>query len=88
MLHVGRVVPVTITLKNLLEKNFAEEYAARREEEGPAPAPSDNAPLPLFVMACTLPGTCSKARSPACRGSLFKTEATEVARVSHSSGCS
>ena len=61
VLHVGRVVPVSITLKNLLEKNFAEEYAARREEEGPAPSPSDNAPIPLFVMACILPGACSTA---------------------------
>ena len=61
VLHVGRTVPVTITLKNLLEKSFPEEYAARREEEGPAPAPSGNAPLPLFVMACILPGA---GRSP------------------------
>jgi len=58
---VGRVIPVSITLKNLLEKNFAEEYAARRAEEGPAPSPADNAPLPLFVMACILPGARSEA---------------------------
>ncbi len=57
---MGRVIPVSITLKNLLEKNFAEEYAARRAEEGPAPSPADNAPLPLFVMACILPGASSE----------------------------
>ena len=65
MLHVGRTIPVTITLKNLLEKSFPEEYAARREEEGAAPAPSDDAPLPLFVMSCILPGVrCASCMSP------------------------
>ena len=54
---MGRSIPVSITLKNILEKTFPEEYAARRQEEGHgAPAPGENAALPLFVMSPMLPG--------------------------------
>ena len=59
VLHVGRSIPVCITLKNVIEKSFPEEYEARAEEEahggGGGPA-GDTAHLPLFVMAPVLPG--------------------------------
>lgn len=55
---MGRELPVTIALKSIIEKMFPEEYEQRRLEargiiggmEG------DEAPLPLFVMACMMPG--------------------------------
>ena len=55
---------MSVTLAAILERSFPEEYGARREEaraltpRGPAPAPGDawQAPLPLFVMSCVLPG--------------------------------
>ena len=56
-MHVGRSIPVSITLKNILEKTFPEEYEDRRREEGHgAAAPGERAPLPLFVMSPMLPG--------------------------------
>ncbi|PRW58966.1 DNA excision repair ERCC-8-like isoform B [Chlorella sorokiniana] len=63
VLHTGRELTVTVALKNLLEKSFPEEYAARRQEEleaaaaAPAGGASD-APLPMFVMSLLLPGEC------------------------------
>ena len=72
VLHVGRDLPVTVTLKNILEKSFPVEYAQRRAEEqadlssqleGGAAA---EGPVPLFVMSCLMPGAWSSrhARSP------------------------
>lgn len=57
MLHVGRELPVTVTLKRILERCFPEEYAARELEEcGPGGCSEDEPPLPLFVMSALLPG--------------------------------
>ena len=60
VLHAGRALPVSIVLKNLLERSFPEDYAARREEEAAAAAvaatAAEHAPLPLFVMNVLLPG--------------------------------
>ena len=59
MVHVGRELPVSITLAAILERSFPEEYAARRAEaRGLASAQGGvwQAPLPLFVMSCVLPG--------------------------------
>lgn len=33
VVHVGRQLPVSVVLKNLLERSFPEEYAIRRQEE-------------------------------------------------------
>ena len=57
MLHVGRSIPVSITLKNIIEKTFPEEYAERAAEEGHGgAAEGGTTPLPLFVMSPVLPG--------------------------------
>lgn len=64
ILHVGRELPVTVLLKELLEKTFPEEYAERRKEEQALLASThDDAVdcqgrtrLPLFVMSALLPG--------------------------------
>ncbi|KAL4424242.1 hypothetical protein ABPG75_001543 [Micractinium tetrahymenae] len=58
VLHAGRELAVTITLKNLLERSFPEEYEQRRQEEREAAAavPAGAAPLPIFVMSLLLPG--------------------------------
>ncbi|KAI7842161.1 hypothetical protein COHA_004184 [Chlorella ohadii] len=61
VLHTGRELTVTVALKNLLERSFPEEYAARRreEQEAAAAAPAGgapDAPLPMFVMSLLLPG--------------------------------
>ncbi|KAL4442724.1 hypothetical protein ABPG77_006718 [Micractinium sp. CCAP 211/92] len=56
VLHAGRELAVTITLKNLLERSFPEEYEQRRQEEREAAAPASDAPLPIFVMSMLLPG--------------------------------
>lgn len=57
MLHVGRELPVTVTLKRLLERSFPEEYAARgREQCGEGCSGQEEPPLPLFVMQALLPG--------------------------------
>lgn len=58
MLQVGRELAVTLVLKELLERSFPEEYAARRAEESAAAAAAaaPDAPLPLFVMSLLLPG--------------------------------
>lgn len=58
VLHAGRELAVTITLKNLLERSFPEEYEQRRREEreAAAAAPAGDAPLPMFVMSMLLPG--------------------------------
>jgi hypothetical protein len=59
VVHVGRQLPVSVTLANLLEKSFPEEYEARRRETrssaGGTPEAGE-APLPLFVMSCMMPG--------------------------------
>ena len=57
MLHVGKDIPVTLALRQLIEKSFPEEYQQRRQEEQAAADMSDSgeAPLPLFVMSCCLP---------------------------------
>ncbi|KAK9843647.1 hypothetical protein WJX81_000969 [Elliptochloris bilobata] len=62
VVHVGRELPVSVTLAAILERSFPEEYAARRAETrglGAGSAGAGNAsqaPLPLFVMSCVLPG--------------------------------
>lgn len=64
VLHVARELPVTITLKNLLEHTFSGEYEARGAEEAELAAAArpggggaaGAAPLPLFVMSPMLPG--------------------------------
>lgn len=58
VLHAGRQLAVTITLKSLLERCFPDEYEARRQEESEAAAalPATDAPLPMFVMSMLLPG--------------------------------
>ncbi|PSC74157.1 LON peptidase N-terminal domain and RING finger 1 isoform B [Micractinium conductrix] len=62
VLHAGRELAVTITLKNVLERSFPEEYEQRRQEERAAVAaaaePAGDAPLPVFVMSLLLPGEC------------------------------
>ena len=60
VLHVGRKLPITITLQNIIEKSFPEEYALRKAEEaaqeqGHQPGGPET-PLPLFVMSCMMPG--------------------------------
>ena len=57
VLHVGRELPVTRTLKNILEKSFPEEYEERRQEAALlCPSADGEAPLPIFVMSCVMPG--------------------------------
>lgn len=61
VVHVGRQLPITVTLANLLEKSFPDEYEARRQETRSAAAGGSGedvgeAPLPLFVMSCMMPG--------------------------------
>lgn len=61
VLHVGNELPVTVVLKNFLERNFPDDYAARRAEEAAEAAASTSgssveSPLPLFVMSVLLPG--------------------------------
>ena len=57
VLHVGREIPVTLALRHLIEHSFPEEYEARRQEENGWSCSSDReAPMPLFVMTCILPG--------------------------------
>lgn len=58
--HVGRELPVTMVLANILERAFPAEYAERRAEvQGLGQAPGRESPLPLFVMSCVLPGESS-----------------------------
>ena len=60
LLHVGRKLPITITLQKIIEKSFPDEYAQRKaealalEEHNKADGPET--PLPLFVMSCMMPG--------------------------------
>lgn len=60
VLHVGRELPVTVTLKSILEKAFPLEYAQRQAEEqadmGAQPEGQPEAPVPLFVMSPLMPG--------------------------------
>lgn len=59
VLHVGRELPVTIALKNILVKSMPEEYEERQREErllGQEDAAAGLATLPLFVMQVLLPG--------------------------------
>jgi DTW domain-containing protein YfiP len=63
VLHVARDLPVTITLKNILQKCFPEEYASREQEEAEQAAAAAQR-LPLFVMTgARWPGadTCCRA---------------------------
>ncbi|GAQ84626.1 zinc finger (c3hc4-type ring finger) family protein [Klebsormidium nitens] len=48
--------PVSITLKNVIEKNFKAEYAERRAEMEAITQPATPEILPLFVMDVVLPG--------------------------------
>eukprot|EP00798_Chlamydomonas_sp_ICE-L_P013533 gene13533-19403_t len=68
VLHTGRELPITVTLANIISKNFPEEYEERKLEEGQAvsvhektEAGSGNAvcTLPLFVMSTMFPGETS-----------------------------
>jgi len=60
VLHVGRKLPITITLQNIIEKSFPEEYALRKAEvmaqEQGFQLGGPETPLPLFVMSCMMPG--------------------------------
>lgn len=58
VLHVGRQLPVSVVLKNLLERAFSKEYAARMEEERGISSTMEQTcrRLPLFVMSPILPG--------------------------------
>jgi Lon protease-like protein/tetratricopeptide (TPR) repeat protein len=58
VLHVGRLLPVSVVLKNLLERAFPKEYAARMEEERGSSSLMEQTcrRLPLFVMSPILPG--------------------------------
>ena len=67
VLHVGRTLPITVTLQKIIEKSFPEEYAQRKaealalEEHNKADGPET--PLPLFVMSCMMPGNVSLSQS-------------------------
>ena len=61
MLHVGRQIPISVTLQNIIEKSFPEELAERRAElrassDEPAASGRPESPVPLFVMCCLMPG--------------------------------
>jgi len=66
VVHVGRELPVSVTLAAVLERSFPTEYAERRAELRGARAAGDAraAPLPLFVMSSVLPGARARARAP------------------------
>ena len=57
---MGRKLPVTITLQNIIEKSFPVELAVRKAEvaamEQAHQAGGPETPLPLFVMSCMMPG--------------------------------
>lgn len=55
VLHVGQEIPVTLVLRQLIEKSFPEEYEARRREERRLSSDAELL-LPLFVMSLILPG--------------------------------
>lgn len=68
VLHVGRQIPVTVTLHNIIEKSFPVEFAERRAEmmaHEEAAADRPDAPVPLCVMCCMMPGR-SPLRSVLC----------------------
>lgn len=74
VLHVGRDLPVSITLKNILEKSFPQEYAERCAEEAADAGSAANAAeaaVPLFVMSCLMPGELLQCRS--CFGQCLTT---------------
>lgn len=60
VLHVGRQIPISVTLQNIIEKSFPEELAERRAEmkasDEPAASDRPESPVPLFVMCCLMPG--------------------------------
>ncbi|KAL3138492.1 hypothetical protein ABBQ32_006282 [Trebouxia sp. C0010 RCD-2024] len=60
VLHVGRTLPITVTLQKIIEKSFPGEYAQRRADalalEAHNRADGPETPLPLFVMSCMMPG--------------------------------
>jgi hypothetical protein len=69
VVHVGRQLPVTVSLAGILERSFPEEYEARRAETRSAAASAtdaattaEEAPLPLFVMSVMMPGACACMR--------------------------
>lgn len=73
IMHVGRELPVTLVLRQLLQNSFPEEYEQRRkEEQGLSSAAGGEAPLPLFVMSCILPGAGPGCRVHALEASKFK----------------
>ncbi len=51
---------MTVALASVLERSFPDEYAARRDESRSTAAQgtpaAGEAPLPLFVMSCMMPG--------------------------------
>lgn len=56
---MGRQIPITVTLHSIIEKSFPAEYAERRAEmKAHEELTSDrpDAPVPLFVMCCMMPG--------------------------------
>lgn len=53
-----KTYPVSVTLKNIIEKNFPKEYAARKEEMDSLALAGGNEILPLFVMDVIIP--CEK----------------------------
>lgn len=50
-------MPVTLALRQLIERSFPEEYEARRQEERGIEHSGDaqEAPLALFIMSCIFP---------------------------------
>jgi Lon protease-like protein/tetratricopeptide (TPR) repeat protein len=59
VLHAVGQIPVSIVLKNILERSFPDDYLARAEEEEEevgAGAAHESPTLPLFVMSPVLPG--------------------------------
>lgn len=59
---MGRQIPITVTLHNIIEKGFPAEFAERRAEMMAHEAAAEDrpdAPVPLFVMCCMMPGTCT-----------------------------
>lgn len=74
---MGRQLPVTVALANVLERSFPEEYEARRLETrlaADSESAAGEAAIPLFVMSCVMPGApgspcvflSASAARPAC----------------------
>jgi len=60
LLPVGKEIPVTAALCQILQSSFPEEYEARRQEEraqfSGQEGEGEEQPLPLFVMTSIFPG--------------------------------